>query len=473
MKPKSAILTGAALIALAVVYVALVTEPGGGPRSAPERTMEPDRARPERSDSGPTTPIPAEVPPDSAPRAAIEAPAQTDGEAADLPAATGPGELRLSVLDAETLHHLDRLSVRGISEERFIDVDASSPISLPLSPGEYELLLLRARYDSVQLAPFSIVPDQTVDLGRALMHRGSGVVEGAVHVPPAGVESRLSVELHGAGRNPCNACAGIADPSEPCGGCGFSATKSVLAVEAGGSFAFAALAAGDYYLVVYDGPTVLLTRKLALASGERRWLDLELSFIDLDLRLTGPDGLPFTGHWYEEGELFTGPIRFFMLNDGTCCGASQWIPSPAGQTSEVLYEGPQTARPTGRAQRKWEPTRAEPTRPEPPPQVDVAKHPGQQLWPQLLTPPPAVRTRPLQTTFRAPDLFRVERVPLSSSAVLVACGPYFTNTRLSLPDWDGRPIEVRLSSRCPVPSKGLQGMAACTSCHALPAGVFQ
>ena len=46
-------------------------------------------------------------------------------------------------------------------------------------------------------------------------------------------------------------------------------------------------------------------------------------------------------------------------------------------------------------------------------------------------------------------------------------------TDLSLADWDGWAIDVKLSERCTLPSKGLQGMTACTSCHAFPTEVFR
>jgi len=38
-------------------------------------------------------------------------------------------------------------------------------------------------------------------------------------------------------------------------------------VSQGGPFALASLAAGDYCVVVHDGPTVLLTRKLSPPTG--------------------------------------------------------------------------------------------------------------------------------------------------------------------------------------------------------------
>lgn len=395
----------------------------------------------------------------------VAAPVERGSPTADALAtvAEGSGRVLLSVTDAHTGRELDALSLRGLSDERFFATRAASPVELTLTPDSYELLLQRSGYDPVTLPPFEVHPHGTTNLGARSMRRGTGVVEGRVHVPASLELAACDVELFGPGRNPCERYGG----EGRCPHCGYAVDDTHVRIAADEPFAFRRLAAGDYHLLVRaPDDRVLFHDRFTLAPEEARWVDVELASVELELALLGVERAPFLGTWIEEGATYAAPVQVYFLHEGACVGMTEWTPPEAANGAGLPPPAapPVVSLPGVRPEDELRPPVERPD--------DRPRNVGHSLWPSVLTPPPHVRSSPLTSTLRAPNVLSVREVPVTTSSVLVSCGPYFENVEVDLQAWKGEPLEVHVTDRCNVPAALLQGQTKCSSCHALPPGVL-
>lgn len=318
---------------------------------------------------------------------------------------------------------------------------AESPASAWVRPGKHRFALFRAQYDPVSLDPVTLDVLDDVDLGDHALVRGSGMIDVWVHAVQVAIQEELSIDLVGAGRNPCGLCS---PDEERCSHCGYAAKETRRNAKPSVRTTFEGLAGGDYHLTVYDGERLLASEPVVLAPREVRGVEIDLDLVDLTFRVLDAEGQPFNGVWEEEGELFAGPIVFTFLSEEACSGFTSWVPDAQVRRSPLaLTEGVEET-------------------------TDVGK------WPAVIATPSPLRAKPLPLERRHPDLFQIRDVPATSRQLLASCGRYFTVVDLELDQADGSPIEVRFDAHCAVPSKGLEGQnVTCASCHGLPAGVFQ
>lgn len=349
------------------------------------------------------------------------------------------GSMRLEVADRDTHQELEDLTIRLLSNDRFAELQTSSPVETSLSVGTYRAVVMKPGYDPLEIQPFVIEADALQDLGRHFLLPGSAVLEGVVRAPLAVAGPLLQIELSGRGIE--------------------TQIKEVKRYE---NFRFDLLPADDYHLIVRSSEkSTLFLQNLQLETGERKWLDLDLKFIDVDIALTGSDNEPFDGNWTENNTRYADQILFYFFADSFCCAtatAQPWDPFwPSKEDDDSEF--PNDAFHIGSAGGHNPPTD----------RVDRKRHRGQSLWPPPLK--PNLRTEPLPIERRSSGLYRISNVPLISNMLFASCGPYFTEyLRIDLQNWDGKPIPLKIWQRCGASSEMLEGATqiTCNSCHALP-----
>ncbi len=443
MPKAAAVAVAVALALLAISIPVRLATPDVGPREL--ATLAPAREAVTTSSPGSS----AAPLVDATDRIALEAPETTMSDARgpaavpapgrELPEPAEHGDVRVVAIDGTTGAPVESLLVRMASEGRTTErTRPGAEHRTSVEPGTWDVTLIVPRLDVHAIEGVLVESGRTTDLGRIVLYPGSARLAGIVHATRA--DEPLAVALYGIGRNPCIDCTGADERAAPCALCGWSPARSVRSVAGGETFAFDALAAGSYHLVVARADLVLATRALEIAAGASEWIDVDLAFGDLALVLLDAGGAPFPGAWSEDGGArFSGPIRaFFQDAQGVSCGAAVAAP--------------------------WEDVV--------PVATPYALEPGEQLLRQEL-PGPDVRSAPLALRRGSAGHLEALRVPRDAASVLVACGPFFAIRELTDQSWLGEPVEVHLVDRCSLPSDLLQSATSCTSCHALPSDVIR
>ena len=409
------------------------------------------------------------------------------GGSTDEPAGPPPtGGLALEVIHAETGAPVESFELRTLSSTRFLASHTGSPVSLRLSPGTYEGLILHKGADALALEPFVVERDRVTDLGRVAIEIGSASILGVVRGDNLNEGTPIRVELFGEGRNRCASCVPDEEAAEPCGACGYGPERSLVVSEVGDTFRFDRLAAGGYRLVVRDGERVILgLAEVILEAREERVVEIGLSFVDGDFLLTDIEGQPFDGVWSEAGTLYAGALNLHFWSDRICCAAATVDPVYPDLVQEEEEAPPVAFGSTNDLARAVSERLAEEfgvggigvaggsstwvieSGP-----ADVERQTWHSLWPRLEIGRPQLQTRPLRVERLGPGLYRIYNLPAITDAVQLACGPFFSK-QVRIPPLDlqsGKRIEVRLLQRCDADTESLMRMGPvnCTACHGLP-----
>ncbi len=486
MTLKTALLAPALILLVASVWFSGTGVEGEAPFSAPPAPLtgpaadaapvrlagpaDPERGTPREAQPVPTPP-PAQRPAAADPKL---------GQHADAASPLPPGRLHLTLVATESTAPPPPVTLRLLSAKKFAHLkQRTSPIDEALSAGSYDALILAPGYDPLELAAFEIISDRVTDLGPVSLVRGNADLEGVVRLPPALASQTLTVELHGIGRNACARCPSTV---EICEHCGFGSDKSQVSVQAQETFGFHMLAAGDYQVAVRGKDSRLLfARELRLASGAREWLELDLDFVDIPVIVHGPDGRPFDGSWFEEGERYADLLRFYLWNNEVTLASAAVPPADPTWIAPVAEEDPSAEDPisndsvsndaagAGAAHGKGEWAVRD--------RADGQRQQWHSLWPALLSPRPRLTGKPLLVTRTAPGRYRLRNVPVQANSIQLGCGPYFSRPAdLDLLAWDGAPLEMTIAQRCAASSKLVETLesqpASCSACHTTPTAVF-
>ena len=193
--------------------------------------------------------------------------AQDVEEASAVDVAERPhGLLRFLVVDADSglpLAGVTRLAAERRALRARVGADSTrAAVEIALSPGTYTMVLACDGFDPREIAPIPIASDAPTDLGTLPLSRGSAIVEGKVFAPSAGDAETAPRAL----RRGAQSLRRLPGDGEHCAGLRLRRRPLTAAVESGGTFAFAGLAAGDYQLWVRDAQDrTVIMRQLQLA----------------------------------------------------------------------------------------------------------------------------------------------------------------------------------------------------------------
>lgn len=412
-----------------------------------------------------------------------------------------PGLIRLRVLDGRTGRDLEDVQLRAVTATRVLHAIVTSPFEMKVPGGEVSLLLSKDGYERQRLDATVTASDAAQDLGSVTLVRTHAVIDGRLELLARDTEV-AAVELHGAGRNPMGPLACESDGHDlgkypVCTRCGWGPTFSRARPEHD-AFRFEQLAGGNYLLVARDPKgAVLATRRVAMKAQETKTVVIRVAFQDVTVTVDDAEGQPFDGLWNESGLWYSSKVRIFFWTDEICSSAAEIAPADAGYvvnedaTASSKPKTPERNKATSidvdlgeeaaakQRQREAAATAIRPSVSREP--VERARKSGEDLWPRLPSPTPTLKTNPLEARRILPGTYEIRRVPVAAHRALASCGPIFTlPTSVDLNASGGRPIALVMQRKCGTRTRMLQAMArqsggriSCTSCHALPANIFQ
>ena len=377
------------------------------------------------------------------------------------------GQLRMEILDSMTGEPLTQyvlsLAQASAPQTKLFAVTPQNLQNFQLPAGAYIGVLFHPGYDLRSVDIFTVINEETTDLGVIYVERGSAGIAVRVLAPTALIASVQSIDLHAAGRWPGRCCESDHEANERpsptdghCPLCGYGSTFSRLTYEPGKSFPFANLSSGPVQLIVRSASdSILAIDRIELEPRELRQVILEISVKDVEIRLVDANDEPFDGLWVEGVEIFVAPIQFNIYSDDVVVAVAEI--APAMQLGEEFNGGNFPAgsgagsRPVGDSEASQDSLRA--------------------LWPRALTTPTGIKPSRTPISRIRPGVYLMSSVPASSNAALVACGPFanLSTTPFNIENQKDV-VTIKMDTRCGLSTRKFMSgpkMNTCTACHHL------
>ncbi len=270
-----------------------------------------------------------------------EAAQATPADPLAAPPVLEAGKVSYQVVDGVTREPIGA-KIRFLSEERYAEdkTSAEKMKETLLSPGSYEASVTSKGHEVFYLDEFQVLAGELTDLGVIALEPGSARIEGEILASHFDQETPLSVHLFGDGRRPCKRCfvpqtegeikkaADLTgDPQEDlgwereesCSACGYTKKKTIVTARVGEGFAFPDLAAGTYFLRVFEATCLPVGKVKKVVLNPREWTRMDLVLNEaatLEVELMDEAGVAFPGEDDLQGAWAFSGLKFSFGRNG-------------------------------------------------------------------------------------------------------------------------------------------------------------